>query len=326
MTSHLTWGILGTSRFALGTMAPAIHAARRAHLKSVATRSPDRAAPFAEQFPNILVETSYEAVLNDPQIDVVYIPLPNALHTEWSIKAAEAGKHVLCEKPIGLNGGDIDRLIAAREGTGKLIAEAWMPAHHPQWARTRDILDSGAIGTLATVVGSFTFGGLSASNIRLSRDMGGGSLYDIGVYPIGGFRLATGLEPEPTHVDWVLENGVDTSAWVAMRAGEVRFNFHVSMRATKHQQMTFHGTNGTLTLKTPFNAHYWDEAQIHVTRTQTEADVIRFPGVDQYIRQVEALCAHALDGNPFGNPLEFTQGTQAALDAIFAMGQAVAPR
>ena len=321
MTKHLTWGILGTARFALGTMAPAIHAARRAHLKSIATRTPDRAAPFQELFPRITVEHSYDAVLNDPEIDAVYIPLPNAMHREWSIKAAQAGKHVLCEKPIGLATSDIDQLIATRDATGKLIAEAWMPAHHPQWARARQIIESGRIGALKTVTGTFCFGGLDPANIRLSQEMGGGALYDIGVYPIGGFRFATGLEPAPTHVDWVLENGVDTSTWVAMRAGDVRFNFHLSMRTTKHQSMVFHGTDGTMTLRMPFNAHYWGETEIHLTRSDTEAEVIRFPQTDQYILQVESVSAHALDGVPFGNPLEFTRGTQAALDAIFTMGR-----
>ncbi|MEJ6389631.1 Gfo/Idh/MocA family protein [Gymnodinialimonas ulvae] len=322
MTHHLTWGILGTARFALGTMAPAIHAAARSRLKSVATRSAERAAPFTARFPGLHVETDYDALLADPEIDAIYIPLPNALHTDYSIRAAQAGKHVLCEKPIGLASADIDRLIAARDATGKLIAEAWMPAHHPQWARTRALIADGAIGDLKTVTGSFCFGGLDPANIRLSSDMGGGALYDIGVYPIGGFRFATGQEPTPTHVDWVLENGVDTSAWITLRAGDIRFNFHVSMRTTKHQHMTFHGTKGTLTLATPFNAHYWGEAQIHLTRSDTEAEVIRFPDADQYVLQVESVAAHALDGTPFGNPLEFTRGTQATLDAIFAMGRA----
>lgn len=322
MKDHLTWGVLGTARFALGTMAPAIHAAARSRLKSIATRSPDRAAPFVERFPGLKVETDYDAIFSDPEIDAVYIPLPNAMHTDYSMRAAEAGKHVLCEKPIGLSTSDIDKLIATRDTTGKLIAEAWMPAHHPQWSRTRALISDGAIGALKTVTGSFCFGGLDDANIRLNSDMGGGALYDIGVYPIGGFRFATGQEPTPTHVDWVLENGVDTSAWVAMAAGDIRFNFHLSMRTTKHQQMTFHGTKGALTLQTPFNAYYWGEAQIHLTRSDTEAEVIRFPQVDQYIQQVEGVAAHALDGTPFGNPLEFTRGTQAALDAIFAMGRA----
>lgn len=322
MTHHLTWGILGTARFALGTMAPAIHAAARSRLKSVATRSAERAVPFTAQFPGLHVETDYDALLADPEIDAVYIPLPNAMHTDYSIRAAQAGKHVLCEKPIGLNAGDVDRLIAARDATGKLIAEAWMPAHHPQWAQTRALIADGAIGTLKTVTGHFCFAGLDPSNIRLNPEMGGGALFDIGVYPIGGFRFATGMDPTPTHVDWVLENGVDTSAWVSLRAGDIRFNFHVSMRTGKHQAMTFHGSEGTITLLTPFNAHYAGEAQIHLTRPDTETRVIRYPQDDQYILQVEAVAAHVLDGTPFANPLEFTRGTQSTLDAIFAMGRA----
>lgn len=318
MKDHLTWGILGAAGFARKTMAPAIHAAHRTHLKSVATRNPARAVPFADLVPGLRVERSYDAILADPDIDAVYIPLPNALHTEWSVKAAEAGKNVLCEKPIGLSVADLDQLIATRETTGRLIAEAWMPAHHPQWQRTRALLADGAIGRLHTVTGAFTYGLTDPSNIRLSADLGGGALRDVGVYPIGAFRLATGLEPAPTHVDWVLENGVDTSAWVAATAGDVRFNFHVSMRATRHQQMTFHGSDGTLSLPAPFNPGTYGEARIVIARDGADVQVIRFPGVDQYVAQVEAVAAHVLDGAAFACPLEFSRGTQSALDAIFA--------
>lgn len=320
MTQHLTCGILGAAGFARKTMAPAIHAARRTHLKSVATRDPAKAIPFADLVPGLRVERSYDAILNDPDIDAVYIPLPNALHTEWSLKAAKSGKHVLCEKPIGLSVADLDTLIAAREATGRLIAEAWMPAHHPQWLRTRVLLAEGAIGHLHTVTGAFTYGLADPSNIRLSADLGGGALRDVGVYPIGAFRLATGLEAAPAHVDWILEDGVDTSAWVTSKAGDVRFTFHVSMRASRHQHMLFHGTEGTLSLPAPFNPGTYGEAQIIIARDGAEVQVIRFPGVDQYVAQVEAVAAHVLDGAPFGCPLEFSRGTQTMLDAIFAQG------
>ncbi|GAB5448240.1 Gfo/Idh/MocA family protein [Gymnodinialimonas sp.] len=320
MKTHLTWGILGAAGFARKTMAPAIHAARRTHLKSVATRDPARAIPFSDLVPGLRVERSYDAILDDPEIDAVYIPLPNALHTEWSARAATAGKHVLCEKPIGLSIADLDHLITTREATSRLIAEAWMPAHHPQWQRTRALLAEGAIGTLRSVSGAFTYALADPSNIRLSADLGGGALRDVGVYPLGGFRLATGLEPVPTHVDWVLENGVDTSAWVAATAGEVRFNFHVSMRAARHQQMMFHGTQGTLTLPAPFNPGSYGEAQIIIARDGADVQVIRFPGVDQYVAQVEAVAAHVLEATPFACPLEFSRGTEAALDQIFAKG------
>lgn len=318
MTQHLTWGILGAAGFARKTMAPAIHAARRTHLKSIATRDPARAIPFEDLVPGLRVERSYEAILNDPEIDAVYIPLPNALHTEWSVKAAEAGKHVLCEKPIGLSTDDLDTLIAAREATGRLIAEAWMPAHHPQWHRTRELIEAGAIGRLHHVTGVFTYGLADPSNIRLSADLGGGALRDIGVYPIGAFRLASGLEPEPVHVDMVREAGVDTSTWVAARAGDVRFDFHVSMRAARHQHMMFHGSEGTLSLPAPFNPGSYAEAQIVIERDGAEVQVIRYPGVDQYVAQVEAVAAHILDGASFACPLERSRGTQSVLDAIFA--------
>lgn len=320
MKTHLTWGILGAAGFARKTMAPAIHAARRTHLKSVATRDPARAIPFADLVPGLTVERSYDAILNDPDIDAVYIPLPNALHTGWSAKAATAGKHVLCEKPIGLNIADLDHLIATREATSRLIAEAWMPAHHPQWQRTRALLAEGAIGTLRSVSGAFTYALADPSNIRLSADLGGGALRDVGVYPIGAFRLATGLEPTPSHADLVLEEGVDTSAWIAATAGEVRFDFHVSMRAARHQHMMFHGTKGTLSLPAPFNPGTYAEAQIVIAREGADVQVIRFPGIDQYVAQVEAVAAHVLDGASFACPLEFSRGTQLVLDAIFAQG------
>ena len=320
MTHHLTWGILGAAGFARKTMAPAIHAARRTHLKSIASRTPEKAVPFEDLVPGLRVERSYDAILDDPQIDAVYIPLPNALHTEWSVKAARAGKHVLCEKPIGLSIADLDTLIATREATGRLLAEAWMPAHHPQWQRTRALLAEGAIGRLHSVSGAFTYGLADPSNIRLSADLGGGALRDVGVYPIGAFRLATGLEPTPTHVDWVQENGVDTSAWVAATAGAVRFNFHVSMRASRHQHMMFHGTDGTLSLPAPFNPGTYAEAQIVIARDGADVQVIRFPGVDQYVAQVEAVAAHVLEGRPFACPLEFSRGTQGVLDAILDAG------
>lgn len=318
MTKPISWGILGAAGFARKTMAPAIHAARHAQVTALATRDAARAIPFSDVMPGLRVLRSYDDLLADPEIEAVYIPLPNALHTEWSVKAAEAGKHVLCEKPVGLSVADLDRLIDARERTGKLIAEAWMPAHHPQWHRARDLIASGAIGTLHSVTGHFSFGLTDAANIRLSAALGGGALRDIGVYPIGGFRLATGLEPEPLDVDLIEEDGVDTSAWIGARAGAVRFHFHVSMRTTRSQEMCFFGSHGTLRLPAPFNPGPMGEAQLHLSRDGAEVQVIRFPAIDQYVAQVEAVAATIREGAAFACPLEFSLGTQTVLDAIFA--------
>lgn len=323
-TDHIRWGILGAAGFARTTMAPAINEARRSRLVALATRDPAKAAPFAEIAPGLAVHDSYEALLADPGIDAVYIPLPNALHLDWSIRAAEAGKAVLCEKPVALHATDIDRLIAVRDTTGRLVAEAWMPAHHPQWRTVRDLIADGTLGRLHTVTGFFTFGLDDPANIRLSPDLGGGALRDIGVYPIGTFRLATGLEPRIVWADAVFEGCVDTSVWFQARAGEVRFSCHVSMRTMRRQEMVFAGDRGALRVAAPFNPGKIGQADLILQRDRQGTEILSFPDVRQYALQVEAVAAHLLDGAPFPYPLEAARGTQAAIDAVFDMlGQGV---
>ena len=317
MTRPVTWGVLGASDFALSTMAPAIHAARRARLAALATRHAPKAAPFEAFAPDLRVHDSYDALLADPEIDAVYIPLPNALHVAWTERAVDAGKAVLCEKPIGLHVADLDRLHALRDARGVFIAEAWMPAHHPQWARVRSLLADGAIGRLHAVTGVFTFGLDDPGNVRLDPALGGGALRDVGVYPIGGFRLATGLEPEVTGADAIWEGGVDTSTWVQARAGDVRFGFHVSMRTTRRQEMVFEGEAGWLVVRAPFNPGPFGEATLHLARPGQPDLVERFPDVRQYELQVEAVAASLCDGAPFAWTLEDARGTQAVIDAVF---------
>ena len=313
----VNWGVLGASGFARKVMAPAIHDARRSRLAAIATRDRAKAAPFEEYAPGLKVHDSYDALLADPEIDAVYVPLPNALHVEWTERAARAGKAVLCEKPIGLTAADVDRLIALRDGLGVFIAEAWMPAHHPQWLRAREIVTGGGIGRLHTVTGVFTYGLNEPANVRNSADLAGGALRDIGVYPIGAFRFATGLEPEVTGAEAIWEGGVDASTWVQARAGEVRFSFHVSMRTTKRQEMVFEGDAGWLVVEAPFNAGVYGQADLHLRR-EGEADVVhRFPEVRQYVNQVEAVAASLLDGAPYAMPLEQSRGTHAVIDAVF---------
>ena len=314
---HIRWGVLGASGFARKIMAPAINAATRSRLAALATRDMAKAAPFAAMAPGLVVHDSYDALLADPNIDAVYIPLPNALHVDWSIRAAQAGKAVLCEKPIALHADDFDRLIAARDETGCLIAEAWMPAHHPQWHKVRDLIAAGDLGRLHTVTGVFTYGLSDAANIRLSADLAGGAMRDIGVYPIGAFRFANGLEPDILWADAVIEDGVDTSAWVQARAGDVRFSFHVSMRTKQRQQMVFEGDRATLTVAAPFNAGQYGQADLVVTRDGQPTQILSFPDARQYVLQVEAVAAHLLDGVDFAYPLAVSRGTQAAIDAVF---------
>lgn len=314
---YIRWGVLGASDFALNVMAPAIHEARRAAFVAIASRAPGRANPFSAFAPDLRVHDGYDALLADPDVDAIYIPLPNGLHVEWTERAARAGKAVLCEKPIGLNVADIDRLIAVRAETGRFIAEAWMPVHHPQWTRVREILSTGGIGRLHTVTGVFTYGLDDPANVRNSAPLGGGALRDVGVYPIGAFRLATGLEPRVTAAEAIWEQGVDTSTWVSARADDVRFNFHVSMRTTRRQEMVFEGDRGWLVATAPFNPGIYGEATL-IHRPDGGAETVhRYPTVRQYVSQVEAVSATMLDGADFPFPLETSRGTQAVIDAVF---------
>ncbi|MEM9318774.1 MAG: Gfo/Idh/MocA family oxidoreductase [Pseudomonadota bacterium] len=319
MASHINWGILGASNFARNTMGPAINEARRGRLAAVASRDPGKAAAFADLAPGLKIHDGYEALLADADIDAIYIPLPNAMHVHWSVLAAEAGKAVLCEKPIAMEDADFDRLLAARDVTGRLIAEAYMPVHHPQWARARDLIQDGTLGDLHTVSGVFTYGLFDPVNVRNSAELGGGALRDIGVYPIGTFRFATGTEPEPDYVEMIREDGVDASTWVHAHADDARFRFHVAMRTTKRQEMVFEGTKGWLRLPVPFNADVEGEARLELKLSDGAEHVIRYPRERQYAAQVEAFNAQLLDGKPFVCPLEFSRGTQAMIDKIFAM-------
>ena len=157
MAEVVNWGVLGAAKFAREHMAPAIHLASGARLAGLATSSAEKAAPFQAMQPDLRVYDDYDALLADPKIDAVYIPLPNHLHVEWSKKAIAAGKHVLCEKPIALQADQIDGLIEARDASGLMVAEAYMIVHHPQWQLVRKLLNEGGIGTLRHVDGIFCF-------------------------------------------------------------------------------------------------------------------------------------------------------------------------
>lgn len=313
----INWGVLGASDFAQTTMAPAIHAARASSLAALATRNAGRADPFNALAPDLRVYEDYAALLSDPDIDAIYIPLPNSLHVEWTEKAARAGKAVLCEKPIGLHARDVMRLIDLRDTSGVFIAEAWMPAHHPQWAKVREILASGALGRLHTVSGVFTYGLDDPSNVRNSAPLGGGALRDVGVYPIGTFCFATGLEPRITYAEAEWEDGVDVSTWVHAIADDVRFRFHVSMRTTRRQEMVFEGDKGWLTIHAPFNPGVYGQADMTLRLDAGEETVFRFPADQQYVNQVEAVAESLRNGAAYPMPLEHSLRMQRVMDAVF---------
>ena len=317
------WGVLGAAGFAERTMAPAINEACFGTLSAIATRSQDKAIPFANRAPGLEIFTSYDEMLASDSIDAVYIPLPNHMHVEWAEKAARAGKHVLCEKPLSMHANDIDRLIVASNETGKLIAEGFMPVHHPQWHLVRDKLAQGTIGKLRHIQGVFTFNNPDMSNIRNNRETGGGALYDIGVYPTVTARFATGLEPEVTSCSAIWENNVDTVARAQlMFPGEISFDFYVSMRMRLRQEMVFHGDAGLIRVNTPFNAGHVRSTHVEIWNEDGSEMHHPFPADRQYALQVEAFNRAVLNGDDFPVSLEFSKANQRVIDACLDKGRA----
>lgn len=314
---QVRWGILGAAKIAREWVCPGIHAGRRGTVAAVASLTPGKAEALAAPY-GARTHGSYEALLADPEIDAVYIPLPNGMHVAWTLKALEAGKHVLTEKPIALRAEEIDQLIAARDRAGKLAAEAFMVTHHPQWLRARDLVRDGAIGRLVQVQGAFSFLNRDPKNIRNDPGVGGGALRDIGVYPTVTTRFVTGAEPVAVtraEIDW--EGGIDATARVMASFPDFHLDFYVSMRMAPRQLMVFHGEDAVLTVRAPFNAYAYADQEIELREASGRVVVERFGLADQYRAQADAFADSVIDGTPYACPLEFSRANQAFIDMIY---------
>lgn len=324
MTEAVRWGVLGAARFAREQMAPAIHAAKGASLAALATSDPAKAEPFRAFAPDLAVHTDYEALLADASIEAVYIPLPNHLHVEWTKKALQAGKSVLCEKPIALGAGEIDGLIAARDASGLLAAEAYMIVHHPQWQRARELYRAGAIGEPVLVDTVFSYDNAAdPGNIRNRPETGGGSLPDIGVYTFGAARFVSGEEPADVKATIRRENGVDVFAHVTADFPSFRYSSVTSMRMHPRQYVAFHGSEGVMVLTAPFNANVFGEARLELHKgggAGASVTAERWPGVNHYVLQVENFGRTIRKGTPYPWTLEDAKGTQAMIDRALAAG------
>lgn len=319
MENELRWGILGAAKFAREHMGPAIHMAPHNRIAAVATSDPQKAAPLQALDSRVHIFHDYEALIHCDDVDAIYIPLPNHLHVEWALKAAEAGKHVLCEKPIAMRAEEIDGLIALRDQQQVLIAEAYMIVHHPQWQYARELYQSGAIGKLVQVDGVFSYDNRAdTANIRNNPDAGGGGLRDIGVYTFGSARFVTGEEPEKilsTKIDLI--NGVDVWANVTAQFPSFFYNGTTSMGMLPRQEMNFHGDKGIIRLTTPFNAGVFGQAEVHYIQGNGVVTTKRFPQDNHYVHQVNAFYNSVMSDAPYPCPLEFSKGTQVMLDMTF---------
>jgi len=318
----VNWGVMGAANFALNHMARAIHEADGARFAALGTSDPAKAEPFKAFCPDLRIHSSYDALLADPAIDAVYIPLPNHLHVEWTLKAVQAGKHVLTEKPIAMKAAEIDSLIKARDASGKLVTEAYMIVHHPQWQRARELVQEGAIGRILHADAAFSYDNRTeVGNIRNRPETGGGSIPDIGVYAYGSVRWVTCAEPVALRSRIRRENGVDVFAqvWGDMERAGGRFTYGAmtSMRLPPRQEVVFQGESGLIKMTGPFNAGLFAEAQLHMLRPGKADHIERFPGARQYRAQVEAFGRSIQEGVPFAWTLEDARGTQKMIDMVF---------
>jgi predicted dehydrogenase len=316
----LRFGILSTAKIGRDAVVPAMQDAENGVVTAVASRDLSKARAMADRFSVQHAFGSYEEMLASDVIDAVYIPLPTSQHVEWSIKAADAGKHVLCEKPIALKAAEIETLIAARDRNKVLISEAFMVTYAPVWLKVRELIEGGAIGRLRHVQGAFTYFNRDASNMRNIPELGGGALPDIGVYPTITTRFVT--QKEPLRIQAVTERdpefGTDIYSSVKADFGDFEMSFYVATQMANRQVMVFHGTEGYIEVKSPFNADRWGAEEVELTNQKhTESQIFRFQDSRQYRRQVETF-ARAVKGEAVDLvSLENSLKNQKFIDAIY---------
>jgi predicted dehydrogenase len=256
MPNKVRWGVLSTSQFALKLAVPAMQKSEWCDIRAIASRDRKKAEEAARRMGIPKAYGSYEELLQDPEIEAIYNPMPNHLHVLWSIKAAEAGKHVLCEKPLSVTVAEARELQRVQEKTGMKIGEAFMVRTHPQWLRARELVRSGRIGELRSIAGYFSYFNRDAGNIRNNPDIGGGGLLDIGCYPITTSRLIYG--EEPTRVVSLIERDpemkIDRLASVILDFPSGHAIFTCSTQVVPYQRMNLIGTKGRIEIEIPFNA------------------------------------------------------------------------
>jgi predicted dehydrogenase len=317
------WGVLSTAKIGREQLIPAIQDAENGVLAAIASRDLSKAQALTDRFGVPLAFSSYEALLASDAVDGVYIPLPTSQHVEWAIKAADAGKHVLVEKPLALQADQIAAVIAARDRNKVLICEAYMVVYHPQWIKVRELVQSGAIGRLRHVQGAFTYFNVDPGNMRNIVALGGGALPDIGVYPVVSTRFVTGREPVRVHarVERDPVFGTDIYSTIAADFGDFDLSFYVSTQMAARQSMVFHGDKGMIEVHAPFNAGNYDHHRVELhNASHTEATVFRFPGTQQYRLEVEAFARAAQGGDERVFTLEDSVANQEVIDAIFRAG------
>jgi len=322
------WGVLGVARIAVNRVIPAMQNGEHSEVVGIASRDLGKAQAAARELRIPKAYGSYEEMLADPKIEAVYNPLPNHMHVPWSIKAVQAGKHVLCEKPIGMYVAETLELIKARDRAGVKVGEAFMVATHPQWLRVIELVRGGRIGKLRSAVGTFSYFKLEPDNIRNVREFGGGGLMDIGCYPIKTSRMVFGEEPVRVSASVVRDprfGNIDflTSAILEFPSGHCVFT--CSTQIMLQQSMRFYGTEGRLEPEIPFNAAINRIARIYIDDGR-DLDgggkvVEEIAPCDQYTLQGDLFSRAVREGGEVPVPLEDALKNMAVIDAVFRSGE-----
>jgi len=322
MSKKIRWGVLSTASIGVRKVLPAMQKSEYSSVVAIASRNLAKAKETAAKLGIPTAYGSYEELIADPRVDAIYNPLPNQFHVPWTIKAAEAGKHVLCEKPISLTVAEAESLLRVRERTSVKIGEAFMIRSHPQWLRTKALIDAGRIGQLRCVMGCFSYFNIDPANIRNKVESGGGALYDIGCYCIQASRYAFGAEParvvgcvdrDPTmHIDRL------TSAILEFQSGQAIFT--CSTQLVPYQRVQFLGTKGRIEIEIPFNAPNDRSTRIVIDDGDLfGADRVaeEFPICDQYTLQGDQFSRAILEDTEVPVPLEEAIRNMRVIEAIF---------
>lgn len=329
MTSTIRWGVLGAAAIATGRTMPAINAAPSASLLALASRDPVKAASVAQQFGIVRVYATYEALLGDPDIDAVYVPLPNQMHFEWSRRALQAGKHVLCEKPLCMSAQEVRQLCIERDRSGKRIEEGFAFRNHPQWAKVNEIVASGVIGEVRAVHCTLAKQFLDPADVRNNLDAGGGALYDLGSYAISACNLV--FNQLPLRVVAALNRdpvfGIDRLTSALLDYGDRHAAFTVGTQAGSdawgsHQQFTVLGSRGWLRLNFGFAHARPTACQLEVGDSGTVGSfpsaTYSFEPANHYELQVERFSRLLLGDTVPTWPIEDALGTLCTIEALFA--------
>jgi D-xylose 1-dehydrogenase (NADP+, D-xylono-1,5-lactone-forming) len=308
------WGLLSTARINRAIIPP-IQASDRHELAAVASRDRDRGEAYAREWGIPRVHDSYETLIDDPDIDAIYNPLPNALHAAWTIRAVRAGKHVLCEKPLATTVADVDAIAREAKAAGVVVTEAFMYRHHPQTLRLKALVDERTIGKLRLIRSAFTFPLTRTGDVRWEPALGGGSLWDVGCYPVSIARLLAGAEPQEVFGrSRQGKEDVDEAFTGQITLGEVVAQFDAGFRAPLRTHLEVVGTDGVITASAPFKPG--PDARLVVSRGEA-TDVVDVENQPLYIGELDDLADAATLGREPRVTLADSRGNVATIVALY---------